>query len=130
MAGYSRTICPWHGRSQPARAPAFTAVVAAMALLTSAATVSAQAQNLVQNGSFAITGGTTSFEFSTQSTSTESIADWTSGGYNFVYTPGSTAANPGNISLATNPTSPTGGITSHPIPYSTQVRPLPRSSTG
>jgi hypothetical protein len=94
--------------------------MAALALLTSAVTVSAQAQNLVQNGSFAITGGTTSFEFSTQyntGTGGESIADWTSGGYNFVYAPGSTAANPGSISLATNPTSPTGGnfIASDPV---------------
>jgi hypothetical protein len=117
MAGYARAICPRHRRCQPARAPALTAVVAALTLLASAATVSAQAQDLVQNGSFAITRGTASFEFSTQSTSTGSIADWTSGGYNFVYYPGSTAANPGSIFLATNPTSPTGGnyIASDPV---------------
>jgi hypothetical protein len=107
MSGCSQTLGPRRGSSSLAGAAVRT--VTMIALVLGAFTGTAVAQNLVQNGSFAVTGGTTSFEFSTQYSTSETVADWTSGGYNFVYLPGSTSATPGAIVMATNPTSPTGG---------------------
>ena len=51
--------------------------------------------NLVTNGTFQVTGGTTSFQFGTWGgyTSNESVTGWTSTGYNFIFLPGSSAAN-------------------------------------
>jgi hypothetical protein len=81
--------------------------------------------NLVTNGSFAVTGGTTSFQFGTYGpyTPTETLAGWASpGGYNFVFLPTSTTATgfySGGLSLYSSTTSgspntfnnasPTGG---------------------
>jgi hypothetical protein len=51
--------------------------------------------NLVTNGSFAVTGGTTSFQFGTYGpyTPTETLAGWASpNGYNYVFLPTSTTA--------------------------------------
>jgi hypothetical protein len=80
--------------------------------------------NLVTNGSFAVTGGTTSFQFGTYGpyTPTETLAGWASpNGYNYVFLPTSTAATGyyGSLSLWSststgspntfNNASPTGG---------------------
>jgi hypothetical protein len=73
----------------------------------------ALAQNLVQNGSFAVTGGTTSIQFGTGYSNSlgESVAGWTTGGYNFVFLPGSPSAtgSAGSLSLGTNPAPPIAG---------------------
>jgi hypothetical protein len=80
--------------------------------------------NLVTNGSFAVTGGTTSFQFGTYGpyTPTETLAGWASpNGYNYVFLPTSTAATGyyGSLTLYSstssgspntfNNASPTGG---------------------
>jgi hypothetical protein len=59
------------------------------------------AQNLVTNGNFAVTGGSTSFQFGSGYSSSESLAGWSTSGYNFVFLPGSTVANgnAGTLSL-------------------------------
>lgn len=65
----------------------------------------AKAQNLVTNGTFVVTGGTTSFQFGTWGpyTPTETLSGWASTGYNFVFIPGSNAATSyygaGNVSF-------------------------------
>jgi hypothetical protein len=65
----------------------------------------ARAQNLVTNGTFQVTGGTTSFQFGTWGpyTPTETLSGWASTGYNFVFIPGSNAATSyygaGNVSF-------------------------------
>jgi hypothetical protein len=73
----------------------------------------AMAQNLVQNGSFAVTGGTTSIQFGSGYSNAlgESVADWTTSGYNFVFLPGSTTAqgSGGSLSLGTSPAPPIAG---------------------
>lgn len=79
----------------------------------------AMAQNLVQNSTFQVTGGTTSFQFGTFNgfTSSESLAGWASTGYNFVFLPGSPSGvgtfNGGNVSFnmvnGFTGASPTGG---------------------
>jgi hypothetical protein len=59
--------------------------------------------NLVQNGNFAITGGTTSFQFGLTGSGyspSESMADWTSTGYNFVFLPTSIVASGSSGSLS------------------------------
>ncbi|WP_158923287.1 PEP-CTERM sorting domain-containing protein [Acidisphaera sp. S103] len=86
---------------------------ASAALLIAAFSGSAMAQNLVQNGSFAVTGGTTSIQFGTGYSNSlgESVADWTTAGYNFVFLPGSTTAqgSGGSLSLGTSPAPPIAG---------------------
>lgn len=66
--------------------------------------------NLVKNGTFAVTGGTTSFQFGTGYSNSlgESLADWTTSGYNFVFLPGSITAkgSGGNLSLWSPSSSP------------------------
>lgn len=66
--------------------------------------VPAIAQNLVSNGTFQVTNGTTSFQFGTFGpySSSESLNGWASTGYNFVYIAGQTTAAGyyGNVSLA------------------------------
>jgi hypothetical protein len=73
----------------------------------------AMAQNLVQNGSFAVTGGTTSIQFGTAYNNSlgESVASWATAGYNFVFLPNSTTAigSGGSLSLGTNPSPPIAG---------------------
>jgi hypothetical protein len=75
------------------------AVLAGLAvlLLFAPGNPAAAQTNLVQNGSFAVTGGTSSFQFGTYGSytdPTESLADWSSpGGYNFVFVPGSILAS-------------------------------------
>lgn len=65
----------------------------------------ALAKNLVSNGTFQVTGGTTSFQFGTWGpySPTERVAGWTSTGYNMVFLPGSNAATTyygvGNVAL-------------------------------
>lgn len=76
---------------------------------------SAMAQtNLVQNGSFAVTGGTTSFQFGTYGgyAPTETLANWTSTGYNYVFLPTSTVATGvyGNLSLYSATTTPSNSF--------------------
>lgn len=74
------------GRSWPMNGRTTTCV----ALLLVAAAIPAAANpdpNLVQNGSFAITGGSSSFQFGTGYTSSESVAGWATSGYNFVFVP-------------------------------------------
>jgi hypothetical protein len=70
--------------------------------------------NLVQNGSFAVTGGNTSFQFGTNNSyvSTETLANWSSVGYNFVFLPTSTVATGtyGNLSLYSATTSPSNSF--------------------
>jgi hypothetical protein len=59
------------------------------------ASLPAMAQtNLVTNGTFQVTGGTTSFQFGTWGpyTPIETVNGWTSTGYNFIFLPGSNAA--------------------------------------
>ena len=71
--------------------------------------------NFITNGNFAVTGTTTSFQFGTYNSYTPpaTLAGWASTGYNFVFLPGSTAADDtygtANVSLYTSPTSPLGG---------------------
>jgi len=80
--------------------------------------------NLVTNGSFAVTGGATSFQFGTYGpyTPTETLTGWASpNGYNYVFLPTSTAATGyyGSLTLYSSTTtgspntfnnaSPTGG---------------------
>jgi hypothetical protein len=64
-------------------------------LLASTVPVMAQT-NLVTNGRFAVTGGNTSFQFGTYNNTkyspSETLAGWTSTGYNFVFLPASTVA--------------------------------------
>ncbi len=60
--------------------------------------------NLVQNGNFVVTGGATSFQFGSFNNyvaPTETLAGWSSTGYNFVFLPTSTVATGtyGNLSL-------------------------------
>jgi hypothetical protein len=79
------------------RRPAWlTRLAAGLALSAAALMVQspAEAQNLVTNGTFAVTGGTTSFQFGTWGpyTPTEGLAGWASTGYNFAFVPGSNAA--------------------------------------
>jgi hypothetical protein len=84
-----------------------------VALLFAAFSSAAMAQNLVLNGSFAVTGGTTSIQFGTGYSNSlgESVADWTTSGYNFVFLPGSPTAqgSAGSLSLGTNPAPPIAG---------------------
>lgn len=64
--------------------------LAGFALLLAVVAIPAKANpdpSLVQNGSFAITGGSSSFQFGTGYTSGESVAHWATSGYNFVYVP-------------------------------------------
>jgi hypothetical protein len=81
------------------------------------------ATNVITNGTFAVTGGTTSFQFGTYGpyTPTETLAGWASTGYNYVFLPTSTTATGyyGSLSLWSststgspntfNNASPTGG---------------------
>jgi hypothetical protein len=73
--------------------------------------------NLVTNGTFQVTGGSTSFQFGTYgsySNSTESLTGWSSpGGYNYVFLPTSTVATGyyGNLSLAGPSTGSANGFT-------------------
>jgi hypothetical protein len=66
--------------------------------------------NLVTNGSFAVTGGTTSFQFGTYNSyaPTETLAGWSSTGYNFVFLPSSIVATGtyGSLSLWSPSSSP------------------------
>ena len=92
-------------------------------LLTPVASLAAVPPNLVTNGTFVVTGGSTSFQFGTYGpyTPTESLAGWASTGYNYVFIPGSTSATGyyGALSLWSsassgspntfNNASPTGG---------------------
>jgi hypothetical protein len=81
---------------------AAVSTLSALVLATFANAAMAQT-NLVKNGNFAITGGTTSFQFGLTGGSyspTESLADWTSTGYNFVFLPTSTVANGSSGTLA------------------------------
>jgi len=75
---------------------------------------SAMAQNLVQNGTFAVTGGSQSFQFGTYGgyTPTETLAGWTTTGYNFVFLPTSTVAVGayGNLSLYSATTTPSNSF--------------------
>lgn len=86
-------------------------VLAVVAWMAAALTGSAEAQtNLVTNGSFAVTGGTTSFQFGTFNgySPAETLAGWSSTGYNFVFLPTSTVATGtyGNLSLWSPVSSP------------------------
>jgi hypothetical protein len=86
-------------------------VFACTVWLAAALTGSAEAQtNLVTNGSFAVTGGSTSFQFGTYNgyAPSESINGWASTGYNFVFLPTSTVAvgTYGNLSLWSPVSSP------------------------
>lgn len=80
-----------HGRFRKSRP---LLVVAICTLLTGtslgAFSFSARAAlpNLVQNSSFAITGGSTSFQFGSGYSSSETLANWSTSGYNFVFVPG------------------------------------------
>lgn len=71
-----------------------TAVLATLALISLATAVNAATlPNLVQNGSFAVTGGNgSSFQFGsgcgTNCTGYGTVASWATSGYNFVYLPG------------------------------------------
>jgi len=77
----------------------------------------AMAQNFVTNGSFAVTGTTTSFQFGTYNgyTPPGTLAGWASTGYNFVMIAGSTSATDtygtANMSLYSTPTNPTNPTT-------------------
>lgn len=70
--------------------------------------------NLVQNGTFAVTGGSTSFQFSTYDSyaPTETLAGWSTTGYNFVFLPTSTVATGGygSLSLYSATTSPSNSF--------------------
>jgi hypothetical protein len=84
---------------------------ASMAWLMAALTGTAEAQtNLVTNGSFAVTGGSTSFQFGTYNSyaPTETLAGWSSTGYNFVFLPGSinVTGTYGSLSLWSPSSSP------------------------
>ena len=87
----------------------------ALLLITLGGTANAQT-NLVQNGNFAVTGGTTSFQFGTFDgyTPAETLADWSSTGYNFVFLPTSTSANSaygtGNLTLYSSTTTPSNSF--------------------
>lgn len=87
----------------------------ALLLITLGGTANAQT-NLVQNGSFAFTGGTTSFQFGTFDgyTPAETLAGWSSTGYNFVFSPTSTSANSaygaGNLALYSSTTTPSNSF--------------------
>jgi hypothetical protein len=92
---------------------AATLTLATLVLATFANGAMAQT-NLVQNGNFAISGGTTSFQFGLTGggySPTESLADWTSTGYNFVFLPTSTVANgsSGTLTLWSPVSSPASG---------------------
>ena len=87
----------------------------ALASFLAAFVHSALAQtNLVQNGSFAITGGNTSFQFGTYNgyAPTETLAGWSSAGYNFAFLPTSTVATGtyGNLSLYSTTTTPSNSF--------------------
>jgi hypothetical protein len=93
------------------------AMLVSFVLLPAALTSTANAQtNLVQNGSFTVTGGTTSFQFGTFDgyVPTETLADWSSAGYNFVFLPTSTSANSAygtaNLTLYSSTTSPSNSF--------------------
>ena len=86
---------------------------AAMTLLA-AHTASAQT-NLVTNGSFAITGGSQSYQFGTYGGTTsigESLPGWASTSYAYVFTPTSTVATGayGNLSLYSKTTTPSNSF--------------------
>ncbi len=74
--------------------PAWLAALAALAAALIGWLPSAQAQNLVTNGTFQVTGGSTSFQFGTWGpySPAETLSGWASTGYNFVFIPGSNAA--------------------------------------
>lgn len=103
------TLCvPSHPRNTSARVlHAFARVLLASFLAVCANSAMAQT-NLVTNGSFAVTGGSTSFQFGTAYSSSESLANWSTSGYNFVYLPSSTTAvgNAGNVSMYSKTTTP------------------------
>jgi PEP-CTERM motif len=92
------------------------ALLSLVPLLTVLASTANAQTNLVQNGSFAVTGGTTSFQFGTFDgyTPTETLADWSSTGYNFVFLPTSTSANSvygtANLTLYSSTTSPSNSF--------------------
>ncbi len=76
--------------------------------------------NLITNGSFAITGGSQSFQFGTYngytpsgSAAGESLAGWASTSYGFVFTPTDTVATGtyGNLSLYSKTTTPSNSFT-------------------
>ena len=73
----------------------------------------AMAQNLVTNGTFAVTGGTTSFQFGSGFSYSETLAGWATTGYNFVFLPGSTTAagSAGSLSLWSPVTGAANGFT-------------------
>lgn len=81
-------------KRQARRSALFNLGIAAAGALSVGLSPSAQAQNLVTNGTFQVTGGTTSFQFGTWGpyTPTETVAGWASTGYNFVFLPGSNSA--------------------------------------
>jgi hypothetical protein len=85
-------------------------------LLTGWATTASAQTNLVQNGNFAVTGGTTSFQFGTYNgyAPSETLADWSSTGYNFVFLPTSTSATStygtANLTLYSATTSPSNSF--------------------
>lgn len=70
--------------------------------------------NLVQNGSFVVTGGNTSFQFGTYNSyaPTETLANWSSAGYNYVFLPASTVATGtyGALSLYSTTTTPSNSF--------------------
>jgi hypothetical protein len=112
-----RSVSRPSGRSQRALGRFSGVVVLILALLPGVLTGTANAQtNLVQNGSFAVTGGTTSFQFGTYNgyTPTETLPDWSSTGYNFVFLPTSTSANSvygtANLTLYSSTTSPSNSF--------------------
>lgn len=83
------------GRSGTRAAGLIAASAGGFALLLATAASPAFAQtNLVTNGTFAVTGGSTSFQFGTYGpyTPTESLAGWASTGYNYVFLPASATA--------------------------------------
>ncbi|MDR3534787.1 MAG: PEP-CTERM sorting domain-containing protein [Rhodopila sp.] len=87
-------------------------------LVTAIANTAAAQTNLVQNGTFAITGGTTSFQFGTYNGYSssqalgETLAGWSSTGYNFVFLPTSTVATGtyGSLSLYSSVTTPSNSF--------------------
>lgn len=78
------------GLSSPFGGKVNVPALAGLAVFLVATAIPAKANpdpNLVKNGSFAITGGSSSFQFGTGYTSSESVANWATSGYNFVYVP-------------------------------------------
>lgn len=85
-------------------------------VLTALANRATAQTNLVQNGNFVVTGGTTSFQFGTYDSyaPSETLADWSSTGYNFVFLPTSTSANSAygtaNLTLYSSTTTPSNSF--------------------